>query len=241
MTTSIDRSQFLLAAIPAASFFCMFTYESGRYSFLGVPPEFLEIPISRMPVLLTGMALFISMWLIAAFFSFHLQKSDTKIIRWLGHFLLLFLLFGAIPFLVNPTWVGLIFAAVVIAGLTIDPRNRSGTPENKAAVDTSNLSENQYAMRQIGLTIFMFIFFSITLAGAGWCLQSKSESYLVLDGLPSHVIVGAYSGNFIAKQYDQKTLHLKSGVFLLPITSERTKLIRQVHIRLLSHDKITSG
>jgi hypothetical protein len=232
MRDSPDLSQAVLAGIPAASFFCMYMYESGRYSFVGVPPEFVEIPLNRMPILLSSMIFLICLWLITALLSFHLQNSENKYRKWFGNFLFILILFGPIPFLVNPSLIGLGLAIFVAIGFAMDPRNISGSPENKAATDTSKYSDEQKRMQSIGLFLFMIFFFSAMLFAAGKAIQSKQASYMTLDGLPNHVIVGTYAGSFIAKQFNPTTLRLRTGVILVPIDSGRTQIVRQTSVRL---------
>ncbi len=210
----------------------MYTYEAGRYSFLGVPPEFVEIPLNRMPVLLSNMVFLICLWLIVALLSLHLQKNQNKYVKWFGNFLFLLILLGPIPFFVNPSLIGLGLAVFVAAGFAMDPRNISGTPENKAATDTSKYSDEQKKMQSIGLFLFMIFFFSATLFAAGKAIQSKQTSYMTLDGLPNHVLVGTYSGNFVAKQFNPATRRLRTGVILVPIDSGHTQIVRSISVRL---------
>ena len=42
------RHQYYLAAIPFVAYFCIFAYEAGRYTYLGIPLDYLEVPVQRI-------------------------------------------------------------------------------------------------------------------------------------------------------------------------------------------------
>src|ERR1044072_7664384 len=42
------KHQYVLAVVPAVAYFCILAYEAGRFSYLGISPEYLELTIQRI-------------------------------------------------------------------------------------------------------------------------------------------------------------------------------------------------
>ena len=74
------RHQYYLAAIPFVAYFCIFAYEAGRYTYLGIPLDYLEVPVQRIAQL--AFIALLCVLIGAALLTFLIALAESKSQNW---------------------------------------------------------------------------------------------------------------------------------------------------------------
>lgn len=91
------REGYVLALAPAIGLFCVNRYEAGRFAYLGLPSELIDLPISRLISGGTAVVLLDIGLLFSVLHIRNLLNAESGWRRWVGSALLLVVMFG-VPF-----------------------------------------------------------------------------------------------------------------------------------------------
>lgn len=212
---SQDRHQYYLAIVPPVATFCLYTFEQGRFKFLGIPGEFVEMGLNRIVSLLSGILLSSLFIFFVLVFSVRIQEGKNKIAKYFCSGLLVFLIVSPITLVSRPTLAGLVLTLVVVLGFTMS------FLEEDAPVKTEQEKSDGSGIypRHVGGMIAIFLYFSMLFFVFGHFFQSTATRWVVFKSHPNAVYVGTYGGQYLLKKVNWKDGALKPGFLLVPMDS----------------------
>lgn len=213
----LRRETFLLALTPALGVFCLYRYEAGRYLFLGIDSDLIDLPMSRVVLAATALILIAVLWVFLASVIrdlFNQQGRFKKYRSFLGTFLLWFLMFGWSLFMLDPTALGLgrsLFACLLLSGVGLD------SPSSKSSAAVAERPEkSSFRGDLVGFTI-MSLLFMLLVYSAGYYLERMSLQRTCIASRPNSFIVGRSGDGFLIKKYDPKLHALEEGFSIEPL------------------------
>lgn len=212
MPTFIRKNihQYFYAAFPLIAYFCMLTFEQGRFDFLGVPREFVELPPQRIAQLGASTVLVLLLLSGIVFFVYSLVSTKNKFVSHLAKSFFWALFFVPMAYLTASNFWSIALALVVslISPWAFDDKSDSSTDTGDQSKSTKNLAGSMVALLFVAL-FFVGIFF-----GFGRISQGNETDYMVLVSDNSKIVVGFYEGKMILKGYDAKTKKIQPNVTL---------------------------
>ena len=206
------RHQYYLAAIPFVAYFCIFAYEAGRYTYLGIPLDYLEVPVQRIAQL--AFIALLCVLIGAALLTFLIALAESKSQNWsfMGKVLLWALPLVGFTALLAPELFNFLMAigVAIVKATDTPPVLEDRTQTNLAQRRMGRLCNDLiWIALLVGSTSLLFY-------RAGELLQQQERTAVVDAAKPAHMIVGAYEGALIIKRFDTKTHQLAKGFMLLP-------------------------
>lgn len=210
-SSSDHKHQYALAAVPLVAYFCMLTFEQGRYDFLGVPREFVELPPQRIAQLGASTVLLLILLSAVVFFVYHLTSSNNKVVSHLAKSFFYALFFVPLAYIATSNFWSVCVAVLISLfspwAYASDGNAREARTDGRRAA--KDIAEEMVVFLVLAV-FFVGIFF-----GFGKISQRSDTTYNILTGDPSKIVVGSYNDNIIIKSYDLKTGKLQPGVSLI--------------------------
>lgn len=206
------KEGYVLALAPAVGLFCVNRYEAGRFAYLGIPTELIDLPVSRLiaggtAIVVFGAILFACLRSARTLF---LAESGWK--RFMGSFVLFFMLV-ALPILMvsttlNPVAWGLMLTTSLALATADTPKKEPdavGDEPTEQAKDTSSLAG--FAFMSLLLTALIY--------GFGFFAERTSIERMCLPDRPNAFVAGFYGDRAIVKHIEPKTGRVLPEVQLL--------------------------
>ena len=206
------KHQYYLAAIPFVAYFCMLAYEAGRFAHLGISPEYLELSSQRIAQL--AFITLLAVLVLAALLTFLISLAESSSENWsfFGSILLWTLPAVVFTALLAPGWLNFLMA--IGAGLVkaTDPF----VTRKAGATRTQGQNRMQNLRNDLLWPILLLGFTSVLFYRSGEIIQQFDETALVMKNNPSAIVVGAYSGSLLIKDFNPRTGQLVKGFRLAP-------------------------
>jgi hypothetical protein len=224
--TSELKHQYYLAVIPFAAYCCVLAFEAGRYAFLGIPAEYVELSSQRIAQLgfitiLSVLGLFI---LITHLIELAESSSQTKSL--LGRIVLWGLPIIGTASLLSPHWTTMLMAIGVTLVKSTDPYP---TEQHEIVETEESVLHEQFVKKRMSNfrnnTIWLIVFIgttSLIFYRAGELFQTYNDTSLVFVNSQNSIVVGTYSGSLLVKTYDIKSKKLFDGFRLEQFDSKLT-------------------
>lgn len=210
-STSDHKHQYALAAAPLVAYFCMLTFEQGRYDFLGIPRDFVELPSQRIAQLGASTVFLLMLLSAVVFFFYHLSSSKTKSVAYVARSFFYALFYVPLAYIAtNNVWA---VAIALVISLASPWLHANESKETRGA--TEGRKSAKELAQDVGGFLLLSIFFVSVFFGFGKISQRNNVTYNVLTNDHSKVVVGTYNERFIIKSFDPKTRKLEPGVSLV--------------------------
>jgi hypothetical protein len=213
MTDSDEhRHQYYLAAIPFVAYFCMFAYDAGRFAHFGISPEYLELSSQRIAQL--AFITLLALLLLAALLTYLISLAESSSENWsfFGSILLWTIPAVAFAALLAPGCWNFLMAISVGLIKATDPF----FPRKTRAIRTKGQERMNNLRNDLLWIILLLGFTSVLFYRSGEIVQQFDETALVMKSNSSAIVVGAYSGSLLIKDFDPRTGRLISGFRLVP-------------------------
>ena len=207
---SIWKKEAYVAAIaPGAGILGVYTYELGRYRFLKVPSELIDLPVNRLLSGGAAIAVLFTILLAAIAFLSRWMTLKTKLGRFLSVFLLALLIFGLPSMLQSTSWssflVSLLFPFFLALGMDPD------ASEKPIAGNQSKLLP--WVPNALWLA-FMSVMGAWLVSGFGYFSERTLNARLCLEG---QLVAGVRSDQWILKPFDPKNGRISETTRLVPM------------------------
>lgn len=202
------KEGYILALAPAIGLFCINRYEAGRFSYLDIPSELIDLPVTR---LISGGTAIAVLAVVVAYFLrwagvFLRAKSGWR--EFVGTFLLFFALLG-IPQLLQATTPNALIWAFLIP-LCFAMGGPSGSSEPSKTPQMSDLTGFLLLSGIVAWLLYSFGFFAERVSRERMCVAGTANAF----------VAGFYGDRAIVKRVDPKTRRLLSGVDLVDLGSQ---------------------
>ena len=202
---SEHKHQYYLAVIPVLGYVCMMAYEAGRFSYLGVSPEYLELTSQRIAEL--AVITFIAVLGLATLLNFLFALSESSR-RWemiVGR-VLLWLVVLSVPVIVfvSDKLQDSVMAISALIAATYELTARRGHANASRLRKSINRLAGSYLWMVLSAGFITALFYR-----AGEISQEFDETALVLQDSPESMVIGQYAGNLLIKVYEPKTGRLE--------------------------------
>ncbi|MDQ8051058.1 hypothetical protein [Luteibacter sp.] len=200
------KEGYILALAPAIGLFCVSQYESGRFAYLGVPAEFMDLPVTRLigggtAIVVFGAILFACIVKARAFLG---SKSGWR--RIVGSFILAFVLFGLPPLLLASSRNVVIWSFLIPLGLAFSGSTDDSTDQKKE----SKSSEIMALLLFGGLLAWMV--FAI-----GFFIEKGSAYRLCIPNAQDRFVASFYGDRAIVKRINLATRQVLPGIELVEL------------------------
>lgn len=205
------RESYIVAAAPALAFLGVYIYEWGRYRYLKTPTLLIDLPIDRLLMGGTAIALLVSFVAAGVAWLIDQAKKRSMMARIVPSFLATFLLFGLPVLMWSVSWLGVVIAVAGVIGMTFC---RAVTRDSSDESDAENQkNELSWTDRIMGF-VWMVGFGALSLAGLGFQSERLSKDQTCVD----HGLVVAVRGDrALVKPYSMPLRELTDAVLLVPL------------------------
>jgi hypothetical protein len=211
------REAYVLALAPAVGLFCVNRYEAGRFAYLGIPTEFIDLPITRLIAGGTAIVVLGAMLFVMVRSAVLRIRSKSGLARFVGGFLLAFALLGIPQLLMASTIPGFVWSFLLplcmVAAVTGDSKKPKKDEADVSLLDGPGI---MFFLGLVGLLAWMIFSF-------GFFLERGSADRLCLRGEPDAFVAAFYGERAIVKHVDGQSRRLKPGIELRDI-GERIRL-----------------
>ena len=216
MALSIWKKETYVAAIaPGIGLLGVYAYESGRYRFLMVPSELIDLPVNRLLMGGGGLAvLFTALLALVAFMS-RWMTSKTRFGRSLPIYLSAFIVFGLPSLFHSTTWSTVVASMLFpfFLALGMDP----DTTEKAEPADRPKLPP--WVPNVLWLA-FMSLMGAWLVSGFGY-FSERTLDVRLCSG--DQLVAGVRSDQWILKPFDPKSGQISETTRLMPM--ENTSVV----------------
>ncbi|MBO9858601.1 hypothetical protein [Xanthomonas sp. A1809] len=192
-------------AVPALAFSCGYIYEWGRFSYLKIPAEMIDLPVTRL--IASGIAL-VTTFLFAAAGLARLNKffaSKQRIVRYIGVTVLLYMAV-AMPFMVlthrqQGPMVWLLWSVPGWFALTAwFQGSHQGNPSN----DEVPAVNEESSLTEFGMIAFLGVLTAINIFSLGYIIESVQIRRSCVEDKKRTLVVEVQSGRLLIKEVEKK-------------------------------------
>lgn len=231
------REAYVLALVPALGLACVHVYEMGRFSFLGIPFQLIDLPVTRLIAGGTAITIFVAMTIGFIQWSQRRLWGKSGFRRFLSVFATCFVLVGLPQLLQVTTRNGFVWAVLLPLALAMSYISSEETPKTATLIAEADSSEVDSKNRKsearkqkpnedkqtppetpnavaflilaglIAWSIFSMGFFSERLTSDRMCIEGSKVSF----------VAGFHADRAIVKTIESKTKKLEPSVVLLDL------------------------
>lgn len=210
------KHQYVLAAVPFAAYFCMLTFEAGRYSYFNIPFSYVELSAQRIAQigavsLVAVLGAFMLLTLVVG-----VAESRPEGRSLAAKVLLYGILIVPLALWVAPTWPNLLMAVgITLVYATQPPPSGASAkpPRNEVERRLASLRSNTLFL----ILLCLLCFFAFYKAGQIW--EERSSSRVVDAARPNRLVVGVFNGSLVVKTVDPVTRRMLAGFELQPVSA----------------------
>lgn len=201
---------YALALLPAFAFFCVQRYEAGRFGYLGVPTEFIDLTILRLIGGGTALLVFAVVLYAALRWGREFLAAKTGWRRFVGYLLISLVLFGIPQYMQASTRNALIWATILTLCFALSASSGD---------ERSDEVKGEGRLEPLGFLFFVGMV-AVLIYSLGFFVERMSINRLCLTDEPSAFVVAMNGESAVLKRVKVGGGELLPGVSLQKLGDE---------------------